>query len=157
MYLLIIVIGIILDQASKSWVVKNLKDTGKSIKLIENWLYFTYVENRGAAWGLLSGRRIFFIIFTLLVFAGLIYILTSKKYKLNWVYKLSLSLILSGGIGNFIDRLRMGYVVDFIFSPLNGIYNFPVFNVADIFITIGSFILVVYMLFFEGKKDENRE
>lgn len=156
MYYIIVILGVLLDQVSKYFVVENLKGQG-SLELIKDWLYLTYVENSGAAWGLLSGKRGFFIIFTLLVFGGLIYILTSKKYQLNKIYKLSLALILSGGLGNFIDRLRMGYVVDFIFSPLNGIYNFPVFNVADIFITIGSGLLIIYMLFFEGKKDEDRQ
>lgn len=156
MYYIIIILGVLLDQVSKYFVVENLKNQG-SLELIKDWLYFTYVENSGAAWGLLSGKRIFFIVFTLMVFGGLIYILTSKKYQLNKIYKLSLALILSGGLGNFIDRLRMGYVVDFIFSPLKGIYNFPVFNVADIFITVGSGLLIIYMLFFEGKKDEDRQ
>lgn len=144
MYIFLVVILIILDQLTKNWAL-SLK--GKSnIVLIDKFLELSYVENRGAAFGILQGRSILFFIITIGV---LIFILRLfKKYPLmsSWM-KLSLSLIAAGAIGNFIDRLARGYVIDFIFVRFWGYYDFPVFNVADICVVVGVIIMIILALF----------
>lgn len=113
------------------------------IEVIKNILYFTYVENRGAAFGIMQNNRWFFITVTLiLIFIMVLYILKSKPK--NIILKLSLSFVIGGGIGNLIDRIAKGYVVDFIDVR---IINYPVFNIADCFIVIGALLLCIYILF----------
>lgn len=141
-YIIIIVLGIILDRLTKNYAINNLIENPYSGTLFN----FTYLENRGAAFGILQDRRIFFIILTLAIVCALVYYFL-KNYKTNpKVLNIALAMIISGAIGNFYDRLIQGYVVDFIEFAF---VNFPVFNIADIFVTIGSILLIIYMIFFE--------
>ena len=141
-YIIIIVLGIILDRLTKNYAINNLIENPYSGTLFN----FTYLENRGAAFGILQNRRIFFIILTLAIVCALVYYFL-KNYKTNpKVLNIALAMIISGAIGNFYDRLFQGYVVDFIEFAF---VNFPVFNIADIFVTIGSILLIIYMIFFE--------
>lgn len=138
-YIIIIVLGIILDRLTKNYAINNLIENPYSGTLFN----FTYLENRGAAFGILQDRRIFFIILTLAIVCALIYYFL-KNYKTNpKVLNIALAMIISGAIGNFYDRLFQGYVVDFIEFAF---VNFPVFNIADIFVTIGSILLIIYMI-----------
>lgn len=134
---------IIIDFMSKVFVLNNLNS---EFVIINNFLSFIFVKNVGAAFGLFGGNMLLLILITLLL---IIYILYEIKNNIN--NKLNLFcylLILSGAIGNLIDRLYYGYVVDFIsFIFFN--YQMPVFNIADIFVTVGV-ILLVYNMCREG-------
>lgn len=145
MWLLVLLI-IVLDQFSKLWAFTYLKNNNPII-IVKNFLALTYVENRGAAFGILQDKKIFFIIITIFV-VGFILLYFYKNYKLMSIYeKLSLTMILGGAIGNFIDRILRSYVIDFI-SFQFGSYYFPVFNIADIFIVIGT-ALLIFLIFIE--------
>ena len=129
------------DQLLKYLVVQNLKPIGTYV-LIENFLDFTYVENRGAAFGILSDQRWFFIVTTGILMA-LIVLLLFFYQRHTIVTYLASALILGGGVGNLIDRILLGYVVDYIhfsFCP-------PVFNFADCAVVVGTFLFVLHVLF----------
>lgn len=136
--LILSLIFTIIDQLSKYLIVHYLVNT-HSITIINNFFSLTYTNNTGAAFSILTGKRIFLIIISLLViFLILFYI---KRNKLNKISTLAFSLVLGGSLGNLIDRLLKGYVVDFLsFKFFN--YNFPIFNLADSFITIGVILLL---------------
>lgn len=138
--ILIVVLTVLLDQISKYYAVAYLKGNS-AIVLVDNFLKLNYVENRGAAWGIFQNQRVFFIITTTLVLIGIIsYIKMSKD--ISKLMRISLYLIISGAIGNLIDRIRFGYVVDFIDVTFGKLYDFPVFNFADSFIVIGTAIMI---------------
>ena len=107
-----------------------------------NFYYFTYVENRGAAFGIMQNKQWFFVVVTLLIFVGFGYVL--KKYKIEGkLFFAAVVLIFGGGVGNLIDRIFRGYVVDFLqFSFFS-----PVCNLADYFITVGAVMLIISVLF----------
>lgn len=152
---LFIILVIFIDQISKVLITKNIELYDKII-LIPNFFSLTYTKNFGAAFGLLEGKRILFIIMSLLVLAYLIYELIKNKEKK--LYLFSLTLIIGGIIGNFIDRLAFGYVRDFLdFKIFN--YDFAVFNFADSFIVIGVIMLIISMIleeFYGNKKRVDR-
>ena len=140
-YSAIIAVGIILDQLTKWLAVKFLMpiDTQPIIKGV---IHLTYVENRGAAFGMLDDKRILFMIpSTVMIIAMLIYLYFG--YAENRMYAASVAAIASGGIGNMIDRTMLGYVVDFIDFRL---INFAVFNVADSFVCVGAGFLVLALV-----------
>lgn len=129
--IIIIVATIILDQFSK-YIVANQMTLYQSIPVINNFFHITYVENPGAAFGILAYQTWFFLIITSLVVIVLAYyIFTLKKDQL--LLKIAFALQIGGAIGNFIDRFRTGYVVDFIDFKVWS----PVFNIADVAIVIG--------------------
>lgn len=140
------------DQASKAWAQDDLYHRpGQIITLVRDYVAFRYVENPGAAWGFLSGadasfRRPFFICISL---AAMVFILSIflRLQPGQRMMLLSLSLILGGAIGNFIDRLRHDYVVDFIRLHWGRRFYWPTFNVADVAISIGVFLLLLEMFF----------
>ena len=140
---------ITLDQLTKCYF-SNLHKTESivNIEIIPNFLKLVYTENTGAAWSFLSDvtwAQTFFKVITalsLVVFIGMyVYALKSKR-----LLRISLILIIAGTIGNFVDRLLLGYVVDFISFNFWG-WAFPVFNVADICLTVGVILLMIYLLF----------
>lgn len=140
------------DQLTKLLAVKNLK--GKAdIPLIPDVLYFQYLENRGAAFGIFQDRKIFLVLLTCLILVGVCYVLWKIPADKKYIYlKLLCFLITAGGIGNLIDRVRLDYVIDFIyFAPI----DFPVFNVADIYVSVGMVFLFIVVLFYY--KDEDFE
>lgn len=154
-YILFGVIALILDQVTKHFAIVNLKGTN-SIEVIKDYLYFTYLENRGAAFGFLNQFPIIFtILASLFVIFMSIYLL--KNYnKIDRIYKLGFIMMIVGALGNLIDRIRFGFVVDFIFSPLGGLYDFPVFNLADVYLTLTAILLFIYaFLFDKDNKSEN--
>lgn len=142
MYPILIIAAIIAaDQFSKSLAVANLMDKA-SITVIERILSFTYVENVGIAFGLFKNQRLFFIISTSLIAIVVLYFIF-KMYKKHLFISICLSMIFGGAIGNLIDRIRLGYVVDFIhfrFFP-------PVFNIADSAVVVGAIALSIAILF----------
>ena len=121
-YIVIVFIVFLLDQITKYFAVMNLKFVNSKV-IIKNFLEFTYVENRGAAFGIMQGRKIFFVLITLAAIGYILFFLFKKSSKLSFMTKLALSLILSGALGNFFDRLRLSYVVDFISLRFWGHYE----------------------------------
>lgn len=141
------------DQLTKLWAVKFLKPVG-SIPIIRNVLEIYYVENRGAAFGIMQNRQWFFLIITVIVLGGLLWISGRIPEEKHFVpLKVCLYFVGAGAVGNMIDRIFRKYVVDFIYFSL---INFPVFNVADIYVTVAAFLLVVLMLFFYQEEDLDR-
>ncbi|MCA0979905.1 signal peptidase II [Exiguobacterium aestuarii] len=140
------VILILLDQLTK-WVVVQTMTIGQSIEVIPNLLYWTSYRNKGAAWGMLEGQMAFFFVITILVVVGLVYFL-HKEVNGYQLLGYSVGLLLAGAIGNFIDRLFRGEVVDFVDTYPFG-YNFPIFNVADMALTFGVILMVIGILFEE--------
>ncbi len=143
---ILMLVGI--DQWTKSLAVAKLQT---SVELIKGVFEFTYVENRGAAFGILQNHQMMFAAFTvivvILIFAFYLKIPQGKKYlPLN----ISLVVLMAGAIGNFIDRTYLGYVVDFLYFKL---INFPVFNVADIYVTCSAFLLVILVMFVYKEED----
>lgn len=139
----------VIDQVIKFFVNANLKEVG-SVSVIDNLLSFTYVENNGVAFGSFAGNRWIFVVLTTALIAAILIYMFKKKPQSKLFYA-SVALIVGGGIGNFIDRVLYGYVIDYIslsFFP-------PVCNFADYCITVGTVLLMIYVLFFTstGKKD----
>lgn len=132
---------VIIDQLLKAFVIKRIK-FNKSIVLIPKLLEITYVENRGAAFGIFQNQRIIFIIFTIIMILFFIYLIFYKKIN-DKIFLISATLIMSGGIGNLIDRIFLGYVVDYIKLS----FFSPVCNFADYCISFGSVILFFYIMF----------
>lgn len=144
--------SIILDQLTKLWSVAVLKDGG-SVKIIGDFLRFTYAENRGAAFSILQNQRWFFIIVTIIMLLVLAYIYFKTKNITN-LSRFSIAMIAGGAIGNFIDRFRFGYVVDFIDVRFGSFYNFPIFNIADSFVVCGTILMIFLILFNKFEKSE---
>lgn len=140
-----------LDQIFKKLAIDHLMELGGEGKpLIPDVLHLTYVENRGAAFGIMQNMRVLMIVMTLVVIVGfLVYIIMSKR-KSPFLYA-TMSLIIAGGIGNLIDRIFRGFVVDYIDFRL---INFAVFNLADCCVVIGAILFAVYIIFIDGKHEK---
>ena len=148
-WILITVGVVVLDQITKWLAVEYLIPVG-TVPIIKDALHLTYVENPGAAFGMMQNSRwIFLLVSTVAIIAIIIYLI--KFAPKNKLALLSLAFILGGGIGNMIDRVALGYVVDFIDFRL---INFAVFNVADSFVCVGAALLIIYVLFIEGKENK---
>lgn len=151
----IFAVMLIFDQISKHFIVKALPNVGDSMNVLPGFINFVYVQNTGAAWGIFSGRSIFLIITSLLVLGLYIwfFVYRLKKSGSNSSVTLAVSVGLIGGgcIGNLVDRLAFGYVRDFINFQF---MDFPVFNVADISLTIGIIVVIVYLIFLLPKEDK---
>ena len=145
-YILIILSLIGIDQFSKYLALKYLKGVS-SIPIINDVFHLTYVENRGAAFGLFQNNQIIFVVVAMIAcIVGLYYL---YKKDLNLLAKSSIILLISGAIGNMIDRVRLGFVVDYFDFRIVWEY---VFNVADVFVVVGTILLCIYILFFEDKE-----
>lgn len=141
MYIILAVFIVIIDQGTKYLAIIRLKDK-QPISIINNFLQLKYVENRGAAFGILQNKQMPLIIFTFLILIGIIYYLY-KNRKLTKISKISLWGIIGGSIGNLIDRIRLNFVVDFIDVNFWGYYDFPVFNLADSFLVVFTILLSI--------------
>lgn len=144
---------IAIDQILKAVVVGNM-DLGQRIPVIDGLLNWHYIENSGAALGMLSGFRWVFIGLTAVVVAGCLYYLVSKRCQSRFL-AFGLSFIIAGGIGNLIDRIFRagGVVIDYVsfsFFP-------PVFNFADACVTVGVVMVLIYLFFLEGKQKKAAE
>ena len=151
LYIFITALIVILDQISKLFAIKYLKGQNPYI-IIEKHFELRYVENYGAAFGILQQKRILFLIITTIVLILIIFFLYRNYRYLSTISKFALSLFLGGAIGNFIDRIRLGYVVDFLRVNIIPNYDFPVFNIADTFIVIGTILIVFIVLFDKYEK-----
>jgi signal peptidase II len=140
--LAISILVVVFDQLSKTIVSTNM-EVGDSIVIIEKVLSFTYVRNEGAAWGILSDHRWIFLVLTALAIIA-IPIITYKLRGFGYFFAIAMSLIWGGAIGNMIDRLFIGSVVDFIEVTF---IEYPVFNIADSCVVIGGIMLLIYLVF----------
>lgn len=147
-----IIILVVIDQLIKLIIFNTIGKTGESITILPNVLQLTYVENIGAAFGVFM-TRIFLIGLNLLIIFVVTKLMISKKYDFDDKAKLGLSLILAGGIGNLIDRIFRGYVIDYI--DISQIFNYPVFNFADICIVVGVILIMVLIIINTIKSQEN--
>ena len=142
--IILAVILFIIDQATKYIALTKLKPLG-SVTFIDGFMDFTFVENRGAAFGILNGRvwllLVIAAVICIVIIAAMLEMPNTKEYK--WL-KWSLMLILAGAIGNVADRLFRGYVVDFFEFTF---IKWPVFNMADIYVVIGTVVMAVLVLF----------
>ena len=147
---IMIIILIAIDQITKHLAVLHLKDK-PAFPIIDNVFELNYLENRGAAFGMLQNQKGFFIFIAGIVLIAIGYILfkmpENKKYN---ILHILLVLIASGAIGNMIDRIRLNYVVDFFYFVL---INFPIFNMADIYVSVACVLLAVVMLFYYTDED----
>ena len=149
-YTAIIIGGIIIDQITKALASAYLKPI-YTLPIIEDIFHFTYRENTGMAFGMLKEHRwVFMLVSTILIIGMGIYLYGMKSE--NRLYDVSLSLILSGGVGNMIDRIFLGYVIDFLEFTF---IEFPVFNGADSFVSIGAVLLILYLLISMVKEYKN--
>lgn len=148
--ILLIAVLIALDQFTKYLAVVRLKDK-LAYPIINGVLEFNYLENHGAAFGMLQNQRVFFIFVEVIVLGVIAYILYKAPSNKKYIrMHLLLSLIAAGAIGNMIDRIRLDYVVDFIYIV---IINFPIFNLADMYVTFSTALLVLYLLFYYKESD----
>ncbi|MFW6298074.1 MAG: signal peptidase II [Bacillota bacterium] len=152
----LVIAVIVLDQLSKLWIIQAIpyessppSDYGYT--LIDNFLIITHHHNYGASWGLFQGQTLFFMVVTLIALAAFIFFAKDMDFKEKPVYSLGLSLLIGGTIGNFIDRIRLGYVVDFIDTYIFG-YDFPIFNVADAALTVGMVFFAFDILILESAR-----
>lgn len=143
--------AVLLDQWTKWLVVKNM-ELGERIGVWDPWLGILSHRNRGAAWGMLEGKMWLFTIVTIAVIIGIIYFYHTEA-KGKPLFQISLMLLLGGAVGNFIDRLRLGEVVDFVDVLIPVInYHFPIFNIADAALTIAVVMLFITILLEERQE-----
>lgn len=135
-----------IDQLTKYLTVQNIP-LYEHVEFMPGFISWTYIQNTGAAWSILEGQMWFFYIVTIIVSAVLLYFLYTEGRK-DRIYGTILAIILGGTLGNFIDRLLYQYVIDMIKLEF---ISFPVFNVADSFLTIGVILLFIYSLYLEKK------
>lgn len=132
---------IVLDQLVKAYIVQNIA-LGEIKSWIPNLVSLTYLQNRGAAFSILQDQQLLFAVITLVVVVGAIWYLHKHLEDSFWMV-LGLTLIIAGGLGNFIDRISQGFVVDMFHLDF---VNFAIFNVADSYLTVGVIILLLAML-----------
>ena len=150
MEFLIIAVTILLDQLSKIYIETNIALHGQT-EIIPGFFYITYVKNTGAAWSMFSGKVPFLVIVSVIEICVIAAVLYRMHQRRKTWYRISLSLMLGGAVGNLIDRVVLGSVRDFLhFYPFG--YSFPVFNIADCAITVGMGIVMVLM-YLEEKKE----
>ncbi len=150
--LILLLVLIVADMATKKWAVLTLKDKS-SIPIIKNVLEFYYLPNgnTGAAFGMLSGHRVLFLVIAAVVVAVIGYALFNMPETGKFKYiEFLLVFIAAGGVGNMIDRFIQGYVVDFIYISC---INFPIFNVADMYVSICTVLLALKLLFRISEED----
>lgn len=151
-YAAIILVGIGLDQLTKYLAVTNLPiDASPDVKVWEGVFHIRCISNDGAAFGMLDDHRWIFMSVSTVVIIAILGFMIVKRREIPLSLGIALSLVVSGGIGNMIDRVALGYVVDFIyFVPI----DFPCFNVADSFVCIGAALMFVCVLFMKEPETE---
>lgn len=150
--IIILLLTVLSDRGLKYFAIKELK-AHPAISLIDGILELTYLENSGAAFGLLKGQKAFFILVTAIVLTAVLYLFIKMpaKRKYNKAH-IALSFLLGGALGNLTDRVLYGYVIDFIYISK---IRFPVFNLADIYVTAATLFIVILLLFIYKEDDLN--
>lgn len=141
---IIVILGFLLDRLSKIWALKELRVEGPII-ILKDFFKLDYLENRGAAFGILQNKTWFLVLITVLIIGAMCYYLIKYKPKSKLI-RVSLAMIMAGALGNFYDRIIYKFVVDFISVHYKNIYYFPTFNLADIFVTLGTIGLIIYLI-----------
>ncbi len=141
---------IICDQAAKRAAQLHLQGK-EDIVLCKGVFELHYLENRGSAFGMLQGQRTFFILMAVFVLLAIPYLYSRIPVDRNFFYmRIAALLFFAGAAGNAIDRVLYGYVIDFLYFSL---INFPVFNVADIYVSVGTFLFVLLICFYYKEED----
>jgi signal peptidase II len=151
LYFIIIAVVVAIDQLTKYLIQANF-ELNSSIPLIDGIFHITYYHNSGAAFSMFQNKTGFLIVMQLIVIAVVMVYLVKRQKKDHWCLLLSLSLIAAGGIGNLIDRVMNGYVVDFMDFRI-----WPIFNVADMSVCTGCGLLILYMFFIDPKRNGNKK
>lgn len=148
--LLSVLVLVALDQWTKHLAVLYLKDQ-EPIVLIKGVFELRYLENRGAAFGMFKNQRIVFLVLTTVIMAVLLYVYGRIPKERRYLpMKVLCIVILSGAVGNMIDRCLQGYVVDFLYFSL---IDFPIFNVADIYVTVSAFVFLAFYVFYYKEEE----
>ena len=148
-----VIILTLLDQFTKYLAVQHLLPLQGGKILIPGVFRLLYLENRGSAFGMLQNKQTFFIIFTIIVLVAILIVYSHMPQTARMLFlRIDLVLIFAGAIGNFIDRIRQGFVVDFLYFEL---IDFPIFNVADIYVTVGCILLILLLLFYYKDEELN--
>jgi signal peptidase II len=153
LWIIIAIVIVVIDQIAKYHVVANIQ-TDQMIPVIDKFFYLTLHRNSGGAWSIMEDSRTVFLIVIPIISAVVIYFMIKNKSPF---LRFSLSMVLGGAIGNYIDRLLVGKVTDYLLFYI-GSYAFPIFNAADMAITGGTILLAIYLLFIykePPKKDQN--
>lgn len=151
--LIIALAGIFLDQITKYLAVVHLKEK-EAYVLCDQVFQLEYLENRGAAFGMLQNQQIFFFFSVILISAVVVWFYLRVPMEKKFLpLRLCAVFIMAGAYGNFIDRLRLGYVIDFFYFKL---IDFPVFNVADIYVTISTIVFCLLLFFYYKEEDLER-
>jgi len=155
MEFIIIIAGILLDRITKIWAASSLLGNG-DIVIIKGFFSLSYLENRGAAFGIFQNRVYLLSAVTIVVLFGMVYYTLRYKPE-SRLLKISFAFIISGALGNLYDRLFYNYVVDFIMLHYKEVYYFPSFNVADMLVVSGTVLMLLYLIKEETKngRDEN--
>ena len=144
---------VLFDQITKLMVVENLKDQSPFV-LLDGIFELRYLENRGAAFGIFQGWQFFFIISAVFITAIVVWLFWKIPLEPRFLpLRICAVLIFSGAWGNCIDRISLGYVVDFFYFVL---IDFPIFNIADIYVTVAAFALVLLLFFYYKEEDFER-
>jgi len=146
-----IIVMVLLDQLTKYMAVRFLKPLPEGITLLPGVFRLLYLENRGSAFGLLQGQFVFFTVFTVIILIGIVFFFRRlQNHSRMFPLRVVLIMIAAGAVGNFIDRLSHHYVVDFLYFEL---IDFPIFNVADIYVTLSAGLLILLILFYYKEED----
>jgi len=140
MIIIVVIISLLLDIGSK-FLVSRIFILNESKTIIDNFLNITYVRNTGAAWSILDDNTWIVTVISLLIIIGIIYYVYRNRASKK-ILKIGYGLILGGAIGNFIDRIVYGYVIDFIDIDIFG-WNYPIFNLADMFLVVGVILVMI--------------
>ncbi len=144
-----ILIIAILDQAVKFFAAGLLQNID-TYALWENVFHLTYVENKGAGWGIFSDHTWLLTVATIIVIVAAVSYVVVKRPN-DKLFLTAFTFMIGGAVGNLVDRVRQGFVIDFFDFTL---IDFPVFNIADCFITVGALLFIVYVIFFSDKKEK---
>lgn len=151
MYYIIIIVAVMLDQVVK-YIIRSNMDLYQSIPIIDGIFHITYIQNTGAAFSMFSGHTGILALVTVIITIGILVYLFKLRKDGHWALMLSLALIVSGGLGNIVDRLSLKYVVDFL-----DLRVWPIFNLADVYVCCGCGLLVVYVFFIEPRLNAQKD
>lgn len=150
---LFVAVGVLLDQYTKYLAVIHLKDQNPFV-LIDGIFELQYLENRGAAFGMMQNQQFFFLVSVIVITLVVLFFLEKVPLEKHFIpLELCAAAIISGAFGNCIDRVRQGFVVDFFYFKL---IDFPIFNVADIYVTVATFLLVILLFWYYKEEDLER-
>ena len=143
---------VVIDQIIKKWAMDYLMGVG-SVTVIPGFFNLTYVENRGAAFGIFQGNSRLLAIITAFAMLAILVAVYAGFIKEKFAV-CTILIIVGGGVGNLIDRVIMGYVVDYL--DFSAVFGFPVFNFADCCVVVGAVLLMIYMLIFDKKAEKEK-